>query len=116
MCFYENYRFPCGDWKWGNFRQHCQKEYRTGETCGTKMVYNTLPMLEICPMCQKIDRKKRRYEKLNADLRRWYHDPSRKASASKAQEDMQAILGEINSLVYERDVKRNQIGNNRARK
>ncbi|EMT73999.1 hypothetical protein FOC4_h10017277, partial [Fusarium odoratissimum] len=26
-------------WRWGKFREQCNKEYRIGETCGLKLVY-----------------------------------------------------------------------------
>ncbi|KAK5156730.1 hypothetical protein LTS14_004942 [Recurvomyces mirabilis] len=100
MCFYDNHRFACNDWKWGNFRQHCHAEYRTGETCGMKMVYQTLAVAEKCQMCQKIERKQRRYEKHRADYGRWVQEnPTKyKFSIEKAVEEMKVLAEEIKRL------------------
>ena len=110
MCFYENHRFSCGDWRWGNFRQHCQREYRTGETCGTKMIFRTVDLADKCTMCEKIERKKRRYEKAQSDYNRWLHDSSRQASAAKAYEDMNNLYQELARLVEEKNSRYRMIG------
>lgn len=115
MCYYENYKFACNDWKWGNFRQHCQKEYRTGETCGMKMVYQTIPLAEKCSMCEKIERKKRRVEKHKADYARWHStDPLKyRFSMEKAMEEMQSLSQEIRQLVADKEARYKMIGNPR---
>ena len=56
-------------------------------------------------MCQKIDRKRRRYEKASSDYKRWYYDQERQASACKAGEDMRVLAHEINELTKERESK-----------
>ncbi|KAK3678532.1 hypothetical protein LTR78_001830 [Recurvomyces mirabilis] len=115
MCFYDNHRFACNDWKWGNFRQHCHAEYRTGETCGMKMVYQTLAVAEKCQMCQKIERKQRRYEKHRADYGRWVQEnPTKyKFSIEKAVEEMKVLAEEIKRLVSEKQARYMAVGNPR---
>ena len=115
MCFFDQYKFVCNDWKWGNFRQHCQQEYRTGETCGMKMVYNTQHRPEKCTLCEKIERKKRRFEKHKADYERWAADRkvNRTASMEVAVEEMNSLRAEITQLMSEKDVRNRNIGNSR---
>jgi len=114
MCYYDNYKFACNDWKWGNFRQHCQREYRTGETCGMKMVYQTCQLAEKCSMCEKIERKKRRLEKHRADYQRWSCDPQKyKFSMEKAVEEMKALAQEIAQLMADKEARYKMIGNTR---
>jgi len=114
MCYYDNSKFVCGDWKWGNFRQHCQKEYRRGETCGMKMVFQTLQLAEKCTFCEKIERKQRRYDKLVADYQRWARDGDKfRASMEKAMEDARLLQYEINVLKQEKEAKYKMIGNTR---
>ncbi|QIX01614.1 hypothetical protein AMS68_007131 [Peltaster fructicola] len=112
MCFYEQYQFACRDWKWGNFRTHCQKEYRMGETCGMKMVYQTLPLPDKCKLCLKIEAKTRRLQKHKDDYQRWAREPGRySASMEKALEEMRSIASEIQALMGEKTDKFNMIGN-----
>lgn len=116
MCYYDNYTYVCNDWKWGNFRQHCQKEYRTGETCGLKMVAQTIPIAEKCSWCEKIERKKRRKDKQVADYTRWSQSPDAakyRFSIQKALEEIKALTAEIQQLMAEKDAKYRMIGNSR---
>ena len=114
MCYYDNYKFACHDWKWGNFRQHCQKEYRTGETCGMKMVYQTVPLAEKCSMCEKIERKKRRLEKHKVDYQRWAGEPQKyRFSMEKAAEEMRSLVQEITQLMQDKEARYKMIGNTR---
>ena len=82
-----------------------------GETCGMKLIYNTVPTSGLCKMCENIAKKTRRYEKTKADYTRWYNDPSRKASAAKALEDMNALYQEINAIQAERQSRLQSVGN-----
>lgn len=114
MCYYDNYQYACRDWKWGNFRQHCQKEYRTGETCGMKMIFQTLPLHEKCPWCEKIEKKIRRRDKAVSDYKRWAQEPGKyKASMEKAVEEARGLEKEIENLKAEKDRRYAQIGNTR---
>ncbi|KAK5688769.1 hypothetical protein LTS10_000747 [Elasticomyces elasticus] len=114
MCYYDNYKYQCNDWKWGNFRQHCNAEYRQGETCGMKMVYQTLPLADKCSMCDKIERKQRRLEKHKSDYTRWAAEPQRyRCSMEKAQDEMKALVQEIQRLIGEKQAKYHNVGNPR---
>ena len=114
MCFYEQYRFQCGDWKWGNFRQHCNREYRIGETCGTKLVNATINLPDKCTGCEKIEKKERRLQKACMDLRRWQMEPQKfKASIEKAQDDIRQLNLEVATLKQEKDRRYMTIGNTR---
>ncbi|KAK5745098.1 hypothetical protein LTR17_001549 [Elasticomyces elasticus] len=114
MCYYDNYKYQCNDWKWGNFRQHCNAEYRQGETCGMKMVYQTLPLADKCSMCDKIERKQRRLEKHKSDYTRWSAEPQKyRCSMEKAYDEMKALAQEIQRLIGEKQAKYHNVGNPR---
>ena len=114
MCFYEQYVYQCRDWKWGNFRQHCQAEYRTGETCGMKMIWLSRDLPDKCKLCLKIDAKYRRRAKHYEDLARWNKDKHRyQASMEKAVRDIKALENEIAQLVAEKDDRYARVGNSR---
>ncbi|KAF2159231.1 hypothetical protein M409DRAFT_30239 [Zasmidium cellare ATCC 36951] len=114
MCYYDNYQYACRDWKWGNFRMHCQKEYRTGETCGMKMIFQTVPLNEKCTQCEKIEKKKRRRQKALDDIARWERDGGKlQASIEKARDDVRALEAEITAMIAEKDRRYATIGNTR---
>ncbi|KXT12777.1 hypothetical protein AC579_1807 [Pseudocercospora musae] len=116
MCFYDMYKFSCRDWKWGNFRQHCQKEYRTGETCGTKLIYQTIDQPDKCTFCEKIEKKLRRRQKAAEDRQRWMQEPQRfRASIEKATEDITNLTREIQQLQMDKDAKYHNVGNTKRR-
>ncbi len=98
MCYFEQTRWNCGYWKWGNFRQQCTKEYRTGETCGLKLVYDTTYNPGACKLCEQIEKKERRWSKMAQDIERWRREKNRKATIEKTQEDMDDIRHQINKL------------------
>jgi hypothetical protein len=102
MCYYEQYAMPCGDWKWGNFRAHCSKEYRTGETCGMKLVWESIPMVESCKYCTKIETKKGKIRKEQDRIKRWRHEGNRRASISQAEESIETMEREIWDLNEQR--------------
>jgi hypothetical protein len=83
MCYFEQTRWACGYWKWGNFRQQCNSEYRTGETCGLKLVYDTTEQPGQCKICDQIDKKSRRLEKMNQDIRRWLEEGNRRRELAR---------------------------------
>jgi hypothetical protein len=114
MCFYEQYVYQCRDWKWGNFKQHCQAEYRTGETCGMKMIWQSQGLQGNCKTCLKIEAKQRRRAKLVDDHNRWSREPHRYgASMEKALRDIKALDNEIMLLRLEKDDKYARVGNPR---
>lgn len=106
MCFYDQYQMACNDYKWGNFRQHCSKEYRTGETCGMKLVMNTIPMADKCKLCLKIDTKQGRVFKEQERINRWLKEAQRghlrQASIEASQHTVAQLEYEIRDLHYQR--------------
>lgn len=85
-----------------------------GETCGMKMVYQTIPLPDKCKLCLKIEAKQRRLLKHKDDYQRWAREPSRyRASMEKAIEEMRFIAAEIQALQGEKTDKFNMIGNTR---
>ncbi|KAF4471715.1 hypothetical protein FALBO_1384 [Fusarium albosuccineum] len=74
MCFYNQFVWTCGYWKWGQFRERCYKEHRTGETCGLRLVYESHGWPVACSLCDKITAKRRRIGEIAArmgKLREW---------------------------------------------
>lgn len=101
MCYFEQTLWSCGYWKWGNFRQQCTKEYRTGETCGLKLVYKTELKDEPCKQCEQRVKKQRRLDKLANDVKRWKHEGNRPASIEKAEREIEEIDSRISKLMVE---------------
>lgn len=103
MCFFDQHRFACGDWRWGNFRQHCTREYRTGETCGMKLIMTTNHLPQKCKLCEKIDTKHRRRAAEHEKIVRWKREGGKfSASIDKAADAMKALEKEITDLMSER--------------
>jgi hypothetical protein len=102
MCFYDQFRLACGDYKWAGFRQHCSKEYRAGETCGMRLIMQTIEIGDKCKICQKIDIKKRRVRKEEEKIKRWNLESRRRAMIEKAEEDIYHLQVEIYNLECER--------------
>lgn len=103
MCFFDQHRFQCGDWKWGHFRQHCNREYRTGETCGMKLIMQTVPVATKCKLCEKIDTKQRRRTAEVDRILRWKKEGGKFAASIDRSADMvRSLEKEINDLGFER--------------
>lgn len=100
MCYFEQTRWSCGYWKWGNFRAQCNKEYRTGETCGLKLVYDTIVIEGQCKLCDQIDKKERRARKMQDDIFRWQQEGNRRATVEKTQADVAEIEAQISQMGY----------------
>jgi hypothetical protein len=98
MCYYDQTRWICQYWKWGNFRQQCNKEYRTGETCGLKLIYETETVGEQCKVCDAINKKQRRLRKMMDDVSRWQREGGRRATIEKTQADINDLELQINEL------------------
>lgn len=114
MCFYDQHRYACGDWKWGHFRQHCNKEYRTGETCGMKFVRDTWPIAAKCKLCEKVDTKLRRRAAEIDRVERWRRDGSRfTASIDKSMDMIKTLESEIMTLQQERTRRLQGVGSGR---
>lgn len=103
MCFFDQHVFNCGDWKWGHFRQHCNREYRMGETCGIKLVSTSYRVGSTCKICEKIDTKQRRRMAEVERVTRWQRDGGKfVASIEKALNAIKGLDVEIYQLNMER--------------
>ncbi|KAG8533891.1 uncharacterized protein KY384_001632 [Bacidia gigantensis] len=71
MCFFDQYKYACGHFKWGRFKQHCSKEYRVGETCGCKIVMSRFPLDSNCRACDKSNSQLRRREAERQRITQW---------------------------------------------
>lgn len=103
MCFYDQHRFACGDYKWGHFRQHCNREYRTGETCGSKLVMTTSQLQQKCRICDKLETKERRRKQEIERINRWKKEGRRfSASIERSEGIVEQLECELRSLLSER--------------
>jgi len=106
MCFYDQYMMHCGDYKWGHFKQHCSKEYRTGETCGMKLAMNTYRKAEKCKTCEKIDTKRGRLEKEMKRIDRWVKEMNSGISRGASIEASEEICYNLNSEIAQLEADR----------
>ena len=106
MCFYNQKRFTCGDWSWTSFANQCNYEYRTGETCGMKLVNLTEYAAMQCRLCEKIETKHRRRSAELERVHRWKREGNTLvASIEKSQDTIKTLDKEIVKLQKERDDK-----------
>ncbi|KAF2129777.1 hypothetical protein P153DRAFT_273341, partial [Dothidotthia symphoricarpi CBS 119687] len=104
MCFYDQYRFACGDWKWGHFQQQCRKRSGPGETCGMKLIMQILPTGRNCKLCEKIATKMRRRAAEVDRIDRWQMEGHKfRASINKSMEMIRGLDSEIYELSCERN-------------
>lgn len=54
MCFYDQYQFACGDFKFGHFRRRCNRVYPPGRSCGSRTAYDVFHLHKKCGLCDKI--------------------------------------------------------------
>lgn len=82
-----------------------------GETCGMKLVMQTLPTGTKCKLCEKIDTKMRRRAAEVDRIGRWQREGSKfRASIDKAMEIIRNLDGEIYELSCERNRRLQSIG------
>lgn len=100
MCFYDQTILRCGHFKWGNCRAQCHKEYRSGETCGMKLVGDTYyDQGKVCKNCTRIDVLMRKRNKEVDNLGRWKREKSRyKSSIEKSERAVRDIDDELDVL------------------
>jgi hypothetical protein len=101
MCYFERTDYACGDWKWGNMKQQCPREWRTGETCGAKLSDDRYMnrSSEYCKICQDILVKRRRIKKEEDNLARWRREPGKfKASIEKSENERATLIRIVNYL------------------
>ncbi|KAH7119568.1 hypothetical protein B0J11DRAFT_551755 [Dendryphion nanum] len=103
MCFFDQYRFSCGDWKWARFQQRCTKEQRIGYTCGMRLIMDTVRIGTKCKLCMRIDTKYRRRKIEMERIDRWRGESDKfYASIEKAVEVVWILNDEIIKLSRER--------------
>jgi hypothetical protein len=105
MCYFEQTRWACSYWKWGNFREQCNKEYRTGETCGLRLVYQTYQMPGQCKTCDTLDKKNRRRSKMCDDVDRWSREGGRRATIERTQAEIVELGVQIAELEHQHRVR-----------
>lgn len=111
MCFYNLEQYLCLDTKWTDFKSHCNKEYRFGETCGMKLVYQKINVPRKCSRCTAVDIKLRKREKLVDQISRWQREGRCPASVEKATSDIAALDEQIKGMYEETAMRRNNIVN-----
>lgn len=98
MCFYNQKVYTCGDRNWGNFAHQCNYEYRTGETCGMKLVSKIESETTKCRLCEKIETKERRIQQEKERMLRWKEEGGTlTASIAKSQK----LVAQLEKEVYE---------------
>jgi len=82
-----------------------------GETCGMKLVMQTLPMGNKCKLCEKIDTKVRRRCAEVDRIGRWQREGAKfRASIDKAMDIIRCLDSEIYELSCERNRRLQAIG------
>ncbi|EXJ66957.1 uncharacterized protein A1O5_09603, partial [Cladophialophora psammophila CBS 110553] len=76
MCHYERTDFQCGDFRWGNMKDRCDRQKRIGETCpATLLDHNNLTkVIGYCKVCQQIAVKRRKLQREENNIRRWHSE------------------------------------------
>jgi hypothetical protein len=94
MCYFDQVVWACGNWRWGKFREQCNKEYRIGETCGLKLVYGRQDEAKDCKICDQVTKKENRIRRTTermARLREW----KLLASLERCEEEVASLKGQI---------------------
>ncbi|UQC85930.1 uncharacterized protein CLUP02_11429 [Colletotrichum lupini] len=77
---------------------HRQAKYRTGETCGLKLVYETITNEDRCKLCYDMDKKYRRLTKMQGDVARWCREGNRKATIERTNLEIQEVNRQIQEM------------------
>ena len=84
-----------------------------GETCGTKLVLETIPLQGCCQLCLNIQKKYRRLQKAEADFQRFRGDRTKQATAEKKWQEVLELRQEIKRMEDDMNVRRNNVTNGR---
>jgi hypothetical protein len=95
MCYTDMIKWQCGYWKWGKVREPCDKQYRKGETCGTNEVYEIYHRNEVCELCQDIEKKELRLDKMGQDVEKWRQEGTHQATIERTASEMLQVLAQI---------------------
>jgi hypothetical protein len=77
---------------------HCNREYHIGETCGMRLVNNTIEQLERCKYCQKADTKLRKREAEANRVVRWQREGRDSASIQRRMDIIRKLDAEISQI------------------
>lgn len=106
MCYYARTDYACGDFKWGNMKQRCERERRMGEHCGAKLTdeNSQIFLSEPCRLCVDIATKERRLQKEQDNINRWTKDTRMnfRASIEKAERESHILKQQIEELIQRR--------------
>jgi hypothetical protein len=94
MCYFDQVVWACGNWRWGKFREQCNKEYRIGETCGLKLVYGRQDEAKDCKICDQVMKKENRIRRTTERMAR-LHEWKLLASLERCEEEVASLKGEI---------------------
>lgn len=72
-----------------------------GETCGLKLVWDTRNEPDVCKLCRDIEKKQRRWDKMNRDVRRWQREGGRPATIERTTGEMEEVAAQIYRLQEE---------------
>jgi hypothetical protein len=112
MCFFDQHIYQCGDFKWGNFRQQCTKECRTGEVCSIKLVLKNVQLDQECKICKTLNTKHRRKAKEEENIARWKREQSyirRTASIEASEKIIDELDQAIAKLMEERSYRQKKL-------
>lgn len=69
-----------------------------GETCGLKLVYEAKREEDQCRLCHDIEKKVRRFEKMQRDIHRWQREGNRSATIERTSYEMEEVRGQIDRM------------------
>ncbi|KAI1267797.1 hypothetical protein F5Y18DRAFT_376552 [Xylariaceae sp. FL1019] len=96
MCFYYQTKWSCEYWRWGSFAQRCPREYRIGETCSLKFIYDTYHEQDVCQLCKDKERKQRRLTAIAKRMNEFKDETaSRVANIEALERQRYEVFGEI---------------------
>jgi hypothetical protein len=101
MCYYATTDYTCRDWKWGNMKERCPRQYRIGEACGAKLVHHesVTKSDHVCKICQEIQVKERRLRKNQEKIARWMKEGDKfRGSIEKAERESAFLHEQIEDL------------------
>jgi hypothetical protein len=101
MCYYATTDYTCSDWKWGNMKERCPRQYRMGESCGAKLVHHesVTKSDHACKICQEIQVKERRLRKNQEKIARWMKEGDKfRGSIEKAERESAFLHEQIEDL------------------
>ncbi|KAH7205216.1 hypothetical protein BKA60DRAFT_600036 [Fusarium oxysporum] len=76
MCYFDQVVWACGNWRWGKFREQCNKEHRIGETCGLKLEYGRQDEAKNCKHLASLERFEEEVASLKGEILRLHEQHS----------------------------------------